>query len=99
MSADIGTIPKHGYRVVTDPTAGGIGFGVYKQGGTCSEFTFGKNVLPPGRGLEFRNTDDWALCDILLECDTVDNPPRAHVSMYIYIALTFSARRVVTRRL
>ena len=85
MSADIGTIPKHGYRVVTDPTAGGIGFGVYKQGGDCSEFTFGKNVLPPGRGLVFTNTDEWPLCDILLECDTTTWPPKGGgVDIYIF---------------
>ena len=41
----------------------------------------------------FTNTDDWALCDILLECDTVDNPPRgACVDVYIYSVDIFGAQ-------
>ena len=85
MSVDIGTIPKHGYRIVTDPAVSGAGVAVYKQGGTCEEFTFGKNVLPQGGGLVFTNTDEWPLCDLLLECDTTTWPTKgASVDVYIY---------------
>ena len=83
MSAYSGTIPTHGCRVKHDTAANGAGFAVYKQGGNCGELSFGKNVL--GTGALFTNGDGWALCDLVLECDTTSNPRRgASVDVYIY---------------
>ena len=82
MSAYSGTIPTHGCRIKHDTAAGGIGFAVYQQNGNCSELSFGKNGF---QHAIFTNGDGWALCDLVLECDTTSNPNRgASVDVYIY---------------
>jgi len=83
MTISVEQVPEHGYRVKYDTAANGIGFAVYKQGGNCGELSYGKNVL--GTGAIFTNSDGWALCDLVLECDTTGNPIRgASVDVYIY---------------
>jgi len=83
MTISVEQVPEHGYRVKYDTAANGVGFAVYRQGGNCGELSFGKNVL--GTGAIFTNGDEWALCDLVLECDTTSNPMRgASVDVYIY---------------